>query len=321
MTIRQVGKRIITRIILKVFEKVFEKYPTLAEQLAKKALEVRYEIPVAPTHYYSPLPDIAAVKNKLSRWYKRGTFEGIDINIDKQKYFLEQLKEYKEECDSLPNFAQVTEEGYGLGYGEVEAHFLHCMIRHLKPRQIIEIGSGVSTFFSLNALQINTHQDNNHSQMVCIEPYPNPKLQELVIKNKVVLREKEVQDVEIELFRELNENDILFIDSSHVSKVDSDVNWLYLEVLPILKKGVVIQIHDIPFPYLGIPLDHPLFNLFLLWNEAALVKAFLLFNEAFEIIMCQSYLHFDCPETIREVVSIYDEKKHFPSSLWLVKTM
>jgi predicted O-methyltransferase YrrM len=315
--IKQISKRIITRVILKLFEK----YPTFAELLANTALQMRYALQYAPTHYYSPLPDIRAVKDKLSRWYKRGTFEGIDINLNNQKSFLGQLKVFKQELDTLPNFDQVTAEGYGQGYGEVEAYFLHCMVRYIKPSKIIEVGSGVSTYYILNGLRMNFQQDNNDAEMICIEPNPMPKLIELVSRDKIKLFNKEVQDVELELFRELEENDILFIDSSHVSKVDSDVNWLYLEVLPNLKKGVVIHIHDIPFPYLGIPPEHPLFTVFLLWNEAALVKAFLLFNRAFKIILCQSYLHYECPEHIREVVRIYDHKKHFPSSIWLVKTI
>jgi hypothetical protein len=100
----------------------------------------------------------------------------------------------------------------------------------------------------------------------------------------------------IEVFQTLDENDILFIDSSHVSKIDSDVNWLYLEVLPRLKKGVVIHIHDLPFPYLSVPREHTLFTHHLFWNEAVVAKAFLLFNEAYEIVLCQSMLHFEHPE-------------------------
>jgi hypothetical protein len=282
-------------------------------------MNLRYEMPVAPTHYYSPLPDIPSVKNNLQRWYKKGSFNGVDFCLNKQKDFLEQLVVYKAECDNLPSFNEVTAEGYGLGFGEIEAYLLHCIIRHLKPSLIIEVGSGVSTYFTLNAIQMNSREDNSDAEVICIEPYPLPKLKELVNKNRVVLLQKEVQDIEIGLFQRLEENDILFIDSTHVSKVDSDVNWLYLEVLPNLRKGVLIQIHDIPYPYLTFMPEHPLFNYSLLWNEAALVKAFLTYNTVFEVLMCQSYLHYESPESIKKVVRIYDEKKHFPASLWLRK--
>jgi hypothetical protein len=130
-----------------------------------------------------------------------------------------------------------------------------------------------------------------------------------------------VQDLPLETFAELAENDILFIDSSHVSKIDSDVNYLYLEVLPFLKKGVTIHIHDIPFPYLSLMPEHRLFDHSLLWNEPVIVRAFLTFNHAFTILACQSYLHFKCPEVLKSLIRIYDSKMHFPASLWIKKIL
>lgn len=282
-------------------------------------MNLRYEMPVPPTHYYSPLPNIPSVKNNLQRWYKSGSFTGVDFSLDKQQDLVERLAAYSAECDGLPNYDEITAEGYGLGFGEVEAHILHCMIRLFKPRLIVEVGSGVSTYFTLNAIQMNSREDKSNAELICIEPYPLPKLKELVDKNKVVLLQKEVQDIEIELFQRLGKNDILFIDSTHVSKIDSDVNWLILEVLPNLRKEVLIHIHDIPYPYLTFMPEHTLFNLSLLWNESAMVKAFLTFNSAFEILMCQSYLHYESPESIRKAARIYDKQKHFPTSLWLRK--
>ena len=132
--------------------------------------------------------------------------------------------------------------------------------------------------------------------------------------------EQKVQEVDRGVFDQLAEGDILFIDSSHVSKVDSDVNFLYFEVLPRLRKGVIVHIHDIPFPYMTCPPGHSMFEKSILWNEAALLRAFLMWNSAFEILMCQSYLHGKCPESIKKVVSSYDPHKHFPSSLWMIKT-
>ena len=154
----------------------------------------------------------------------------------------------------LPHFAQVTQDGYGQGYGEVEAHLLYMILRHFKPAQCIEVGSGVSTFYPLNALRANRERDGVNSNMTCIEPYPNSKLRELVTGHRVRLRECEVQDIELSAFEELSANDVLFIDSSHVSKKDSDVEFLYLEVLPRLRNGVVIHIHDMPFPMPTVPL-------------------------------------------------------------------
>ena len=289
------------------------------DDLLDERLRLRYHIPVPLTHHYSPVPDIVGVKTQLNRWYKQPTVETIRWDLQSQKNFLDQLQPYKTEGDGLPSCAQITAEGYGEGYGEVEARLLHCVLRHFKPRQVIEVGAGVSTFFMFNALRKNNHADDVDSELMCIEPYPRPKLKEFVRQNNIKLQAKAVQDVNLEIFRKLEKNDVLFIDSSHVSKIDSDVNFLYLEVLPNLQPGVVIHIHDIPFPYLTVTPDHPLFDYSLLWNEAALVKAFLMYNEAFKVLMCQSYLHHDCPAAIKRIVNSYDERQHFPASLWLAK--
>jgi SAM-dependent methyltransferase len=155
--------------------------------------------------------------------------------------------------------------------------------------------------------------------MTCIEPYPNPKLRELVSEHHLRLRENEVQDIDLAVFQALTMNDVLFIDSSHVSKKDSDVDFLYLEVLPRLQKGVVIHIHDMPFPMPAIPRQHPLFETFLFWNEVALVKAFLTFNTSFRVIMCQSCFHWNHRAVLKKLVPVYDPGLHFPCSLWLRK--
>jgi Methyltransferase domain len=285
--------------------------------LVSRAFQVWYELPVTPTHFYSPLPDVAALKGNLHRWYREDILSALPMDLDRQRDFLESLAPFSKECGQLPPLEQVTAEGYGLGYGEVEAHFLHCLIRHFKPHKIIEVGSGVSTFYSLYSLEMNRRMDGTDSAMICVEPYPRPMLRELIAEKKVIGYTKEVQDVDSRLFEQLEEGDILFIDSSHTSKVDSDVNFLYFVVLPKLRDGVVVHIHDIPFPYLTCPPGHPMFEKSLLWNEAAVLTALLMGNGAFEVLMCQSYLHSKSQDSIKNVVGIYDPRKHFPSSLWL----
>ena len=119
---------------------------------------------------------------------------------------------------------------------------------------------------------------------------------------------------------QLGANDLLFIDSSHVSNRDSDVDCLVLEVLLRVRSDVVVHIHDIPFPLPALPATHPLFDASILWNEAALVKAFLLFNSAYEVLMCQSQLHLERPDVLKTLAPGYDAAKEFPTSLWLRRT-
>lgn len=287
------------------------------DPLVNRLFEVWYDLPFPPKHYYSPLPDLRSLKQNLPRWYKEDTSPGIEWNLQQQLELLENLKPYAPEATSLPAFSQVTQDGYGPGYGEIEALFLYLMLRHFKPARVVEIGSGVSTFYTLAALQTNQRQDNVKAELTCVEPYPNDKLRALAAQRNVGLRECQVQDAGFEIFQELAANDVLFIDSSHVSKKDSDVDFLFLEVLPRLRKNVLIHVHDISFPMPALPPEHFLFDTYLFWNETSLVRAFLTFNTAFGIIMCQSYLHHYKPEALKALAPHYNPQVHFPSSLWL----
>jgi Methyltransferase domain len=304
-----------------MLEKILRKLRGLkspfVERVMSDAFQIWYDLPVAPGNYQSPLPNISDLKKDLKRWHKESSLPGVDISPDRQLAFLSDLGPYLPECQSLPDFELLSQQGYGQGYGLVEAHLLHCVIRFLKPKKVIEVGSGVSSYFIFNALQKNREADRVSSNLLCIEPYPADKLREWSREMKIELMDHEVQDVSLQVFMELGENDILFIDSTHVSKMGSDVNYLYLEVLPRLKKGVVVHIHDIPFPYLALPREHPLFDLSLLWNEPVIVRSFLSSNRDFEILICQSYLHFKCPEALKAAFDVYDVKEEFPASLWI----
>jgi predicted O-methyltransferase YrrM len=291
------------------------------DDLAASLFVVWYDLPIHPFSYYSPMPDLPATRRNLGRWYREGDFSHAPMDLEGQRAFVAELARYSGECAALPSFAQATADGFGQGYGEVEAQFLHCVLRHAKPRRMIEVGSGVSTYFALHALRMNEASDGVDFSLDCVEPYPMPKLTELAEQNRVTLHVKEVQDVGPELFQALDAGDVLFIDSSHVSKIDSDVNYLYLEILPALRKGVIVHVHDVPFPYLTPPPEHPIFNLSSLWNEAALLKAFLTFNNGFKVLACQSLLHYKSPESLRAVVPGYDPRRHFPDSLWMQKVV
>jgi predicted O-methyltransferase YrrM len=287
------------------------------DPLVNRLFEVWYDMPFAPAHYYSPLPDIGTLKQNLPRWYKEDTSPGIDWNLPGQLELIEDLKPYAAELNSLPPFLQVTQDGYGPGYGEIEALLLYLMLRHVQPSRVVEVGSGVSTFYTLTALAANREKDKVTANLTCVEPYPNNKLRSLAAERNVGLRECQVQDAGFEIFEELSANDVLFIDSSHVSKKDSDVDFLFLEVLPRLRKDVLIHIHDISIPMPALPLNHFLFDTYLFWNENSLVRAFLTFNTAFRIVMCQSYLHHHKPEALKTLIPTYNPQLHFPSSLWL----
>jgi hypothetical protein len=271
---------------------------------------------IYPAHYYSPIPEVRELLNNKQRWFRESDLSDIRFNKQEQLRLCGAFSKFQKECKLLSVSTDLDSNEYGAGYGAIEALILHCFLRHFRPDTVIEVGSGTSSFFSSNALSMNRKEGKN-SSLICIEPYPYQKLKSIPSIHKII--ERKVQDIDIEFFQQLNEGDILFIDSSHTVKIGSDVNYLILEVLPSLKKGVMIHFHDIFFPYL---FPYPLFWIFenfAFWQEAVLLKAFLTNNNDFEIIYCSSYLNFKNPELLKSTFPLYDNGRHFPSSIWLRK--
>jgi predicted O-methyltransferase YrrM len=165
----------------------------------------------------------------------------------------------------------------------VDALVAYCMVRHFQPRLIIEVGSGFSSLVLGDAVAKNTD-----SSLICIEPFPREFLRE-GFPGLQSLIEQKVQDIDLDFFAQLESRDILFIDSSHTVKIGGDVNYLFLEVLPRLKPGVIVHVHDIflPFEYRrDWVLDE-----FRFWTEQYLLQAFLTFNSEFEVLMANNYLN------------------------------
>jgi hypothetical protein len=156
------------------------------------------------------------------------------------------------------------------------------MIRHFQPRKIIEVGSGFSSLVAAEAIA-----RNGGSELICIDPFPLDFLRKGV-PGLHSLIEKKVEDIDLEFFSQLHSGDILFIDSSHTVRIGGDVNYLFLEVLPRLKPGVIVHVHDIFFPF-----DYPrdwVTDEFRFWSEQYLLQAFLTFNSTFEVLMANNYL-------------------------------
>jgi predicted O-methyltransferase YrrM len=232
--------------------------------------------------FYDPIPD---TRELASHSFTDGpALETLDFRREAQLQLLESFGSLKEELDRIPR-EPTNEFEFFLGNGsfdETDALILYSMIRHFRPRRMIEVGCGNSTLLAAQAGRMNGGLD-----LTCIEPFPSPKLEAGIPGVTRFLREK-VQDVPLDVFSELGENDILFIDSSHVSKCGSDVNYLYLRVLPRLAPGVIVHAHDIflPFEYL----KEWVLGLHIFWNEQYLLQAFLTGNRDWEIVMSNCYL-------------------------------
>ncbi len=235
-------------------------------------------------NYYEPL--VNPHKHLTNFSWKERPLLGIDLNIKEQLMILEKFN-YQEELLDFPiDKKDISQYYYNNGLYEAgDSEYLYCFIRQMKPKRIIEIGSGNSTLMVRNAIRKNILDFENYScEHICIEPYEMPWLKDIGVE----LIRKKVENIDLDFFQKLEENDILFIDSSHIIRPQGDVLYEFLEILPSLKKGVYIHIHDI-----FTPRDYPnhwLMDEHLLWNEQYLLEAFLSNNSDFKIIGSLNYL-------------------------------
>jgi predicted O-methyltransferase YrrM len=202
-----------------------------------------------------------------------------------------------------------------VSFEAVDAEILFCMIRYFKPKIIFEIGSGWSTLLAADALSRNL-RDGSPGKLIAIEPYP-PEFLSASIPEEVELLRRPVQKVALTQFDALRENDMLFIDSSHVCTIGSDVQYEILEILPQLNPGVLIHIHDI-----FLPAEYPkewVLDRHRFWNEQYIVQAFLCFNDTFEILWAGQWMHLNHPELLVEAFTSYQSGVS-PASLWFRRT-
>jgi hypothetical protein len=268
-------------------------------------------------HYYSPLPDhdyVLANHSLVDR--SRTTLPGIDLRQEEQRRLLGELARFHAE---LP-FPDLPQEGLRyyyrndfFSYGDAIA--LYGILRRFQPARVIEVGSGFSS-----ALMLDTRDRflERPVRFTFIEPYPERLLGLLTEQDRssVEIIQDAVQEVPLERFDELEANDVLFIDSSHVLKVGSDVMHLVFSVLPRLKPGVLVHFHDIFWPF-----EYP-FEWFLegrAWNEAYFLRVFLQFNHHFEILYFGHYLAQHHPRALAENLPLSVENPG--GSLWIRRAL
>lgn len=286
----------------------------------------RLGIHLVPKHYYSPMPDQAWLREHTDLWIERANLRGINWDLDDQLEWLRKMcAPYYREVRGLDFFRNATSSDWGLGFGPIESQVLHCVVRTLAPARIIEIGSGVSTACIVNAVRNNVEDEKRESSITCIEPYPSSHFNSLPHIQHI---RAFAQAVPREIFADLNDGDLLFIDSSHAVKTGSDVIRIYLDIIPHLPPGVIIHVHDIYLPYL-YPRD--VFTSFYSWQETVLLTALLTNNSHLSVLACLSALHYDrtaeiqallsdyLPEANEEGLYLTSDKlsRHFPSSIWL----
>jgi predicted O-methyltransferase YrrM len=271
---------------------------------------------VAPGHFYSPIPSL----RDLSRF--AGVIwgpmppapAGINMGDERQRALLDSFSAQRaaqtmytdpQPSSSRPQRYSPLNDFFPIA----DAVCLALMLTHEPPRRVIEVGSGYS---SAVMLDVREQLLDHPVDFTFIDPYPERLRSLLRPDDHAEIIAEQVQRVPLDRFDALTAGDILFIDSSHVAKTGSDVNFLFFEILPRLKPGVRVHIHDIVYPF-EYPREWSLQGR--AWNEAYLLRAFLQFNSAYRIEMFPSYLTYLHPDWLDQRVPCW--RDHVGCSIWL----
>ena len=275
-----------------VFKSALKQFPPIKGLIDERDALIKAHGIAPPGHFYSPVVSLAEMTRDKARLFGAvpRTIAGIDLNESEQ---LELMTEFETYYNAIPFTATKTAGTRyyydNPAYSFLDAIILHCMMRHARPKRFIEIGSG---FSSCAMLDTNEQVFSNAIQTTFIEPYP--KLLESLItaddKARVTIVPTRLQDVDPAVFDQLQENDILFVDSTHESKTGSGVNTLFFDVMPRLNAGVFIHIHDVFYPF-----EYPEDWVFggRSWNEIYMLRTFLQHNDKYKIVFVNTFMeHF-----------------------------
>lgn len=270
---------------------------------------------MSPGHFYSPIPSIDEIRAREAEIFgpPPPSLPGIDLRADQQVALLRELARFYDELP-FPR-TQSAESRYWFenwAYSYADAIFLYSMLRHLQPRRVIEVGSGFSSAAMLDTADRWLPQ----TSFTFIDP-DTSTLDALLRPNdreRVTIIRARLQDVPLTTFDALAANDILFIDSTHVSKTGSDVNRILFEILPRLVPGVHVHFHDVFYPF-----EYPKEWVYegRAWNEDYILRAFLEFNDAFDVVLFGTWLARFHRPLLAELMPLTLENPG--GSLWLAR--
>jgi hypothetical protein len=276
----------------------------------------RLGIHITPNHYFQPIPDTRRLSPEL--WRRTSELVGVDMNESAQLALVADLAERYGREWTFPSARTSIPWQYhfnNVAFEAVDAEMLYALVRASRPRKVLEIGSGYSSCVMAQAVRANA-AEGVPCEYVAIEPYPNAVLCG-GIPGLSRLRDEELQRIPLAELIDLDENDILFIDSTHVLRIGSDVQYEFLEILPRLRKGVLVHVHDV-----FLPAEYPrewVMRERRFWNEQYLLQAFLAFNEAFEVVWAGSYMHVRHPDVLERTFQSYRRDRCWPGSFWMRK--
>lgn len=306
--------------------------PFRRKDWAKRGLRKIFElgqrcgVDVLPRHFYSQVPDIRALRADRG-WQQPHSLVGVGgTDLEAQLAWLARVcpPELARRLAGLGLYRRAAEANGAEGYGPVEADILYCVVHSLRPRRMLQVGAGATTWIALEA----AGDSGAPLEITCVDPYPTPLLRAADAEGRIELLAVPVQSLPPERLSALGPGDVLFVDSTHTVSPGSDVNHVILEVLPRLAVGVLVHFHDItlPFAYGPALLTSDLF----FWSESVLLHAYLADNPRFEIRLGCAMIHNRELHRAQALLPTYapalrterglaadDAGGHFPSAMWL----
>jgi hypothetical protein len=274
-----------------------------AGRRAANAIQVlRDPLYAPPGSYLSPLSSRQDVERAVKA---RSDLPGIVLDEAAQVDLLKRLAQL---WDEVPDHGSEGRRYYPANamYGLPDAAVYFGMLRETKPKRIIEVGCGLSSAVAMD------YADAYDADLSLTFIEPNPQRLESIMRpsdrRRCTVIAKPVQDVGLSVYADLEPGDVLFIDSSHIVKPGSDVNWLYLEVLPTLPAGTLVHIHDIFWPF-----EYPVEWLEERrdWTEGYLLRALLTDTDRWRVLLFSNWLWQDHRDLFRAGPG--------PGSLWMVR--
>src|SRR5215210_3399230 len=265
-----------------------------------------------PNHFYWPLNDVAFLRDNPGVWHDRGLPRDVRWDLDGQLEVARTVERYRAELADVPPEARAggvesVEYAWNNGaFGGADAVVYYGLVRELRPRRVVEIGSGWSSLLLARALARN----DAPCDVTLVEPFPDERIFGGLPAGWEVHRAI-LQHADLALFERLRPGDICFYDGSHCARAGGDVNWFLFEALPRLAPGVLVQIHDIFLP--DDYHDEWVYDEGLSWNEQYLVQAFLMHNDAYRVRIANHMLYRERPDAIAELYGMDG------GSLWLEK--
>jgi predicted O-methyltransferase YrrM len=268
----------------------------------------RFAFPLG--HPYSPMgsPEELRAREEYL-WAGARPTPGIDFDLPAHRAFVRGLAGAREAYD-YPDKAETGYYSVNDYFGWLDSRVLVAMMLQLRPRRIVEVGSG---FSSLLMADVNTRLLGGSVRIVCIDPQPRTEILGTPGIERVI--NEQAQRLPADTYLSLRANDILFIDSSHVCKTDSDVAFLVLEILPRLAPGVIVHFHDV-----FIPFEYPkawVIDENRSWNEQYVVQAFLAMNPSYEVLFGSAFAGANCRDELEEVFGAGSQPSKGGCSLWL----